>query len=155
MKENAKILKGFPYHSYPHETTDPIKIIKFPDNYEFTSDELRILEARFKKEKKISDNILASGLFIDEDYNVFVNSEYGAFFYNTKCKSIQEEIASCQNMPPIMNYHVYVPQEELLGYIDAGYEFVIGPSVKIFDNDDDSLCGVYCSNYNKTLGKKR
>ena len=51
MKENAKILKGFPYHPYPHETTDPIKIIKFPDNYEFTSDELRILEARFKKEK--------------------------------------------------------------------------------------------------------
>ena len=55
MKENAKILKGFPYHPYPHETTDPIKIIKFPDNYEFTSDELRILEARFKKEKKISN----------------------------------------------------------------------------------------------------
>lgn len=149
-----KILNKFPYHPYLHETTDPTRIIKFGDNYEFTQSELRILETRFKEEKKISDKILSAGLVIDEEYNVFVDPEYGAFFYNTRCKSIQEEIASCQNMPPIMNYHVYVPQEELLGYINAGYEFVIGPSVKIFDNDD-SLCGVYCSNYNKTLGKKR
>ena len=61
----------------------------------------------FKEEKKIINNILVAGLFIDEDYNVYVNPKYGAFFYNTRCKPIQQEIASCQNMP-FMNYHSYV-----------------------------------------------
>ena len=154
MKENFKELEKFPYHPYRNKTTDPIKIIKAPDIYKFNQRELRILEERFKEEKKKSDNILAAGLLIDEDYNVFINPEYGAFFYNTNCKSIQEEIASCENMPSIINYHAYVPEEELLAYIAAGYEFVIGPPVKMFDNDD-SLCGIYCSNYNKTLVKKR
>lgn len=154
MKENAKILKEFPYHPYPHETTDPTRIIKLSDNSKFTQSDLRTLEATFKEQKRRSDNILAAGLLIDENYNVFVNPEYGAFFYNTECKSIQEEISACESVPP-MDYHAYVPQEKLLSYIDAGYEFVIGPSVKIFDDNNDSLNGVYCSNYNKTLGKKR
>ncbi len=90
----------------------------------------------------------------DEEYCVYVNPEYGAFFYNTSEKSIQEEIKSFKNIPAL-DYHVYVPQDVLSAYIDKGYEFVIGPYVKIYDDDNDSLNGVYCINYNKTLGKKR
>ena len=54
-----------------------------------------------------------------------------------------------------MNCHVHVPQEELLEYIEIGYEFVIGPAGKIYDDDNDSLNGVYCSNYKKALVNKR
>lgn len=91
---------------------------------------------------------------IDDEYNVFFHPEYGAFFYNTSCRSMQEEIESCNNILVRMDYHCYVPQEELLTYIDNGYEFVMGPSVKIFDNDSEILNGVYCANYKKKLNKK-
>lgn len=91
---------------------------------------------------------------IDDEYNVFFHPEYGAFFYNTSCRSMQEEIESCNNILVRMDYHCYVPQEELLTYIDNGYEFVMGPSVKIFDNDSETLNGVYCANYKKKLNKK-
>lgn len=104
--------------------------------------------------KEVEESLLKNGLVKDEEYCVYVNPEYGAFFYNTPEKSIQEEIKSFENIPAL-DYHVYVPQDVLSAYIDKGYEFVIGPYVKIFDDDNDSLNGVYCINYNKTLEKKR
>ena len=126
-----KQLNGFPYHPYLYL-------------HGFSKEEF----------ERIRNIFLTSGLLIDEEYNVFVNPKFGAFFYNTKYQSIQEEIRSCQDML-IMNFHCYVPQDELLEYIDKGYEFVIGPCVKIFENDNDSLNGIYCTNYNKLLKTKR
>ena len=153
MNEKKKILKSFPYHPFRYEINDVINSIN--NNTVLTEMQLRIMKERLETEKRKSDNILSSGLLIDEEYNVFINSEYGAFFYNTKCKTIEEEIISCKEMPPIMNCHVYVPEEELLDYIEKGYEFVMGPSVKIFDDDNDSLNGVYCVNYKKVLVNRR
>lgn len=148
MAKNNELNK-FPYHPYLNVNMSKI------NNMKLTADELRIIKKDLVEKKKISDNILSSGLLIDEEYDVFVHPEYGAFFYNTSCMSMQEEIESCYDMPVIMDYHCYVPQEELLIYIDRGYEFTIGPYAKIFDNDNDSLNGVYCVNYKKKSINKR
>ena len=141
-------LNKFPFH--PCLNVDMDKI----NNMNLTVCELRMIKTNLEKKKKISDNILLSGLLIDDEYDVFLHPEYGAFFYNTSCRSMQEEIESCNNILVRMDYHCYVPQEELLTYIDNGYEFVMGPSVKIFDNDSETLNGVYCANYKKKLNKK-
>ena len=145
--EINKELNGFPYHPYLNVNMDIM------NNKELTPIQLRIIKEGLESKKKISDNILSSGLIIDEEYDIFVDPKYGAFFYNTPCTSMQEEIESCKDLL-IMNYHTYVPQDELLSYIERGYEFIIGPSVKVFD-DDNSLNGVYCINYKKGLVNKR
>lgn len=141
-------LDKFPYHPYLNVDMDKI------NNMKLTASELKMIKNNLEKKKKISDNILLSGLLIDAEYGVFFHPEYGAFFYNTSCSSMQEEIESCYNMLATINYHCYIPQEELLTYIDNGYEFVMGPGVKIFDNDNESLNGVYCVNYKEKLIKK-
>lgn len=143
-----KELDKFPYHPYLNVDMDKI------NNMKLTASELKMIKNNLEKKKKISDNILLSGLLIDDEYGVFIHPKYGAFFYNTSCSSMQEEIKSCYNTLARMDYHCYVPQEELLTYIDNGYEFVMGPGVKIFDNDNETLNGVYCVNYKKKLIKK-
>lgn len=156
MNLEKKILRGFPYHPF-YEKIDPIVIKEYYQkvyNLELSSYELESIILNMKNRKKRSDNILSSGLLIDEEFDVFVNPEYGAFFYNTTKETIEEEITVCENIP-LMDYHCYVAQDELLEYIDMGYEFVIGPSVKVFDDDRFPLYGVYCKNYNKTIEKGR
>ena len=152
MEDRKKLLDRFPYHPINMDSVD-----KRIDEYMAMEDcfDKRLMLDNLMKLKERQNKFLESGLIVDSECDVFVLPGYGAFFYNTKCKTIEEEIISCKEMPPIMNYHVYVPQEELLDYIDKGYDFVLGPPIKIFDNDNKSLNGVYCTNYNKTLVKKR
>ena len=150
---NEKKLISFPYHPFVDEIDNAMEIIKLKIS-ELTIDNLKILKKGLEDRKRISDNILSSGLLIDKEYNVFINPKYGAFFYNTSYESIEEVIHSCQDMP-FLDYHCFAPKDVLSTYLSLGYEFVIGPYVKIFDDDNDSLHGVYCTNYNKTLEKSK
>lgn len=152
--EKSNALKGFPYHPFTKDVNELLLKI-FLDHPDLTAIDLRIWKQNLDNKKKINDKFLSAGLIVDDEYDVFVHPEYGAFFYNTGCSSMQEEIDSFKDIPAL-DYHCNVPQDELLGYLDMGYKFVIGPSVKIFDYDKRSpLYGVYCTNYNKDLNNDK
>ena len=147
MEDRKKLFDKFPYHPINMESVD-----RRIDKYMAMEDcfEKRLMLDNLKRLKEWQNVILESGLIIDSEYNIFVLPGYGAFFYNTSSKTMQEEISHCEDVL-IMNYHCYIPQEELLSYIRHGYEFELGPCIKLFG--DESLNGVYCKNY-KTYTRK-
>ncbi len=106
-----------------------------------------------KINKEREEEFIKCGLVKDEELNVYVHPEFGAFFYNTSSSSVEEEVENMKNFKGGLDMHCYVPQDVFMGLYDSGYEFVLGPRIDIFGKPDSNEHGLYCKNYREVLNK--
>lgn len=97
---------------------------------------------------KRQQEMIDSGLFVDEKNRIFVMNGFGAFKYN-----IDKSITTINEL---LNFKLpntnIAPYKEINGLIDEGYQFIIGPAAPA--SRQEYMNGLYCSNYLDIIAKE-
>ena len=142
-------LKSFEFHPFVY--SDDFNLI-LDDNTPYYWTQLMFDESLRRAKFKVNFENL--GLISDEDFNVFVDPRYGAFFANTDKKTIEEVIEEAADIEAKLIHHGIPGYHSILNFMDQGYEFQLGPVVKVYEYlYPEEMRGIYCTNYNQIIKK--
>lgn len=97
-------------------------------------------------------SLIENGLIKDLEYGVYVHPQYGAFYWNQNCSSIEELVDRLKKDSfVVMSSFVDDPFSDFINSYENGYEFEIGPYINYLNRFDDSFKGIYCKNYRKMV----